>query len=110
MCIAVKNVWCASRIAREASYDKHLCGQLFFRKRRIYNLTSSAEYKLTWSEIIEIGRDVINTRMPLNGVAWYPGGSMKRSRLHHLVCFYLFHIVPAIIVDVLLLVLGYKPV
>ncbi|XP_018577756.1 putative fatty acyl-CoA reductase CG5065 [Anoplophora glabripennis] len=82
----------------------------FSRVRRIYNLTSSSQYKLSWSEIIEIGREVINTKMPLNGVAWYPGGSMKKSRLVHNVCFYLFHIVPAIIVDALLLVLGYKPV
>ncbi|KAJ8982561.1 hypothetical protein NQ317_005032 [Molorchus minor] len=45
-----------------------------FKKRRIYNLTSSSQYKISWSDIIEIGREVINTRMPLNGVAWYPGG------------------------------------
>ncbi|KAJ8956248.1 hypothetical protein NQ318_014980 [Aromia moschata] len=83
---------------------------LTYKERRIYNLTSSSQYKISWSDIIEIGREVINTRMPLNGVAWYPGGSMKRSKLYHNICFYLFHIIPAIIVDILLFLLGYKPV
>ncbi|XP_060532693.1 fatty acyl-CoA reductase 1 [Cylas formicarius] len=78
--------------------------------RWVYNLTSSAEYKITMEEIINIGRRVINTRIPLNGVAWYPGGSMKRSKIVHYICFFLFHLVPAVLVDCLLLVLGYKPV
>ncbi|XP_057664141.1 putative fatty acyl-CoA reductase CG5065 [Diorhabda carinulata] len=81
-----------------------------FGKRRIYNLTSSSEYKISWSEIIDIGREVIEKKMPLNNVAWYPGGSMKKSRLVHNICFYLFHILPAILVDALLILLGYKPV
>ncbi|CAG9814945.1 unnamed protein product, partial [Phaedon cochleariae] len=80
------------------------------KQRRVYNLTSSSEYKISWSEIIEIGRTVIEQRMPLNNVAWYPGGSMKTSRLVHNICFYLFHMLPAIIVDALLVILGYKPV
>ncbi|CAG9854647.1 unnamed protein product [Phyllotreta striolata] len=78
--------------------------------RRIYNLTSSSEYKISWSEIIEIGRKVIETKIPLNNVAWYPGGSMKTSRWVHNICFLLFHILPALFVDALLMLLGYKPV
>ncbi|ENN78884.1 hypothetical protein YQE_04673, partial [Dendroctonus ponderosae] len=80
------------------------------RKKWIFNLTSSALYKITMEEIINIGRKVINTKIPLNGVAWYPGGSMKRSKIVHYICFFLFHIIPAVLVDALLLVIGYKPV
>ncbi|KAG5888820.1 hypothetical protein JTB14_016022 [Gonioctena quinquepunctata] len=83
---------------------------LTYGERRIYNLTSSSLYKISWSEIIEIGRNVIETKMPLNNVAWYPGGSMKKSRLLHNICFYLFQMLPAILVDALLVILGYKPV
>lgn len=82
----------------------------FYRKRRIYHLTSSSEIKVSWEEIIEIGREVINTKMPLNGVVWYPGGSMKKYRWAHNLAFFFFHIIPAIFVDGLLVVLGYKPV
>ncbi|XP_061728061.1 fatty acyl-CoA reductase 1-like [Cydia pomonella] len=76
----------------------------------IVNLTSSAEIKVTWSEMIEAGREIIMNRVPLNGVAWYPGGSMKHSRLYHNICMVLFHWFPAMLVDCLLFVLGYKPV
>ncbi|EFA05233.2 putative fatty acyl-CoA reductase CG5065 [Tribolium castaneum] len=78
--------------------------------KRIFNLTSSAEYKVSFDEIIEIGRNVVSNKIPLNGVLWYPGGSMKRSRWHHNVDFFLFQLVPAVFLDALLIVLGYKPV
>ncbi|KAJ0182890.1 hypothetical protein K1T71_000866 [Dendrolimus kikuchii] len=76
----------------------------------VVNFTSSAEIKVTWSELIDTGREIIMNKVPLNGVAWYPGGSMKHSRLHHNICAFFFHWVPAFIVDTLLFCLGYKPV
>ncbi|KAL1502675.1 hypothetical protein ABEB36_007788 [Hypothenemus hampei] len=91
-------------------------GSIFFyvsekkNDKYIYNLTSSSQYKITMEDIINIGRKVIETRMPLNGVAWYPGGSMKKSRIIHLICFFFFHLIPAVLVDALLLIIGYKPV
>lgn len=81
-----------------------------FKERRIYNMCSSSEYKISHEEIIEIGRGIISKKMPLNWVVWYPGGSMKRSRLVHLICFFLFHLVPAVLIDALLVVLGYSPI
>ncbi|CAG4949395.1 unnamed protein product [Parnassius apollo] len=76
----------------------------------VINFTSSAEIKVTWSEMIDAGREIIMNRVPLNGVVWYPGGSMKHSRLHHNICLLFFHWIPAIIIDTLLFCLGYKPV
>lgn len=83
---------------------------LTYKTRQIYNLTSSHELRVTWNEIIDLGRKVIEKKMPLNGVVWYPGGSMKSSRLVHNICFFLFHTIPAVLVDTLLFCLGYKPV
>ncbi|XP_059061569.1 fatty acyl-CoA reductase 1 [Achroia grisella] len=80
------------------------------KEKNIVNFTSSAEVKVTWNEMIEAGREIITNRVPLNGVAWYPGGSMKHSRLQHNICAFFFHWVPAVIVDTLLFCLGYKPV
>ncbi|XP_072934147.1 putative fatty acyl-CoA reductase CG5065 [Epargyreus clarus] len=76
----------------------------------IYNCTSSAEVKITWSELIETGKEVIINRVPLNGVVWYPGGSMKHSRVMHNICAILFHWIPAILVDTLLFILRFDPV
>ncbi|XP_063923664.1 fatty acyl-CoA reductase 1-like [Zophobas morio] len=79
-------------------------------KHRVINVTSSSEYNLTWEEILELGKKIIYNEVPLNGAVWYPGGSTKKSRFVHNICFYLFQIVPALIIDVLLMVLGYKPI
>jgi hypothetical protein len=49
-------------------------------------------------------------RVPLNGVVWYPGGSIKKSRLLHNICVLLFHLIPAYFIDFILFVLGYPTV
>ncbi|KAL0122080.1 hypothetical protein PUN28_007091 [Cardiocondyla obscurior] len=77
--------------------------------KRVYNMTSSNEFKVTWREIIERGRK-ITEKIPLNGVVWYPGGSLKSSRLMHNICILLFHMIPAYIIDALLFLAGYKPI
>ncbi|XP_074109609.1 putative fatty acyl-CoA reductase CG5065 [Cotesia typhae] len=77
--------------------------------RRVYNLTSSHEFKVTWREIIERGRK-ITQKVPLNGVVWYPGGSMKQSRMMHNICVLLFHMIPAYFIDTLLFFTGHKPI
>lgn len=79
-------------------------------ERSIYNLTSSADIKVSWEQLINIGRWVVNNRLPLNGVLWYPGGSMKTTRLHHNICSFFYHWVPAFFLDCLLFCLGYPPV
>ncbi|XP_044763439.1 putative fatty acyl-CoA reductase CG5065 [Coccinella septempunctata] len=80
------------------------------KKQRFFNLTSTSDYQFSWEEIIEMGKKIVYTRMPFNQCVWYPGGSMKKSRIHHAICFYLFQIIPALFIDLLLLILGYKPV
>ncbi|XP_012056999.1 PREDICTED: putative fatty acyl-CoA reductase CG5065 [Atta cephalotes] len=78
-------------------------------EKRVFNMTSSAEIKITWAEIIKRGRK-ITERIPLNGVAWYPGGSLKKSRLMHNICILFFHMIPAYIIDAFLFLAGYKPI
>lgn len=78
--------------------------------RRIYHLVSSAEIKVSWKELIDCGRWIIVNKLPLNGVVWYPGGSMKSNRLLHNICCILFHWIPAILIDCLLFCLRYPPV
>lgn len=65
---------------------------------------------MSWEEIIEEGKKVIFKDIPLNGAVWYPGGSIKKSRFVHNICFFLFQLIPAILIDGLLMIMGYKPV
>lgn len=41
------------------------------KERNVLHFTSSDEFKVSWQEIVELGRRVIEERLPLNGVAWY---------------------------------------
>ncbi|KAK6633631.1 hypothetical protein RUM43_001220 [Polyplax serrata] len=77
--------------------------------RRYFHFTSSEEIRISWEELILMGRK-ITEEIPLNGVVWYPGGSMKKSKLLHTICVILFHYIPAYFIDTLLFFLGYKPI
>ncbi|XP_071441027.1 putative fatty acyl-CoA reductase CG5065 [Hetaerina americana] len=78
-------------------------------EKRVYNLTSSSEHKISWEEILDIGK-AVSKYIPLNGIVWYPGGSMKRSKTVHLICVFLFHTIPAYVLDALIMLSGHKPV
>nr|CAD7433814.1 unnamed protein product [Timema monikensis] len=78
-------------------------------EKRIYHLTSSSEIRVSWEEIIERGRR-ITEKIPLNNIAWYPGGSMKKSKLLHNICVFFFHLLPAYFIDSLIFLAGHKPI
>ena len=73
-------------------------------------MTTSEEVRVSWDGIIELGRHIIETKIPLNGVVWYPGGSLKRRRWQHNICVVLFHYLPAYFLDLLIYLAGYDPV
>lgn len=73
-------------------------------------MVSSAEIKVSWQEVVDLGRWIVKNKLPLNGVFWYPGGSMKSSRLHHNITCFLYHWIPAYVIDFLLICLRYPPV
>lgn len=67
------------------------------------------DLQITWEEIVELGKEV-SSRIPFNQLLWYPNGIMTKSKLWHNIHVVLFQLIPAVFVDLLLLVLGYKPV
>ncbi|XP_067632986.1 putative fatty acyl-CoA reductase CG5065 isoform X2 [Eurosta solidaginis] len=89
---------------------RHLTANDRSQLNRVAHLTSSSDIKVSWNEIIECGRWVIENKIPLNGVAWYPGGSMKSNYYVHFVYMVLLHWLPALVVDALLILLRYPPV
>ncbi|CAG9131844.1 unnamed protein product [Plutella xylostella] len=79
-------------------------------RRLVALVVAEAANTYLWKELLDIGREVMETRVPLDWVAWYPGGSMTRHRWLHRSRTLLFHWLPAIIVDSILFCLGVKPV
>lgn len=78
-------------------------------RKSVCHLTSNKDYKITWQEITDIGKDIVTSKIPFNSTLWYPGGSMTQSRVFHYICCILFHWIPAYILDLLILVSGNKP-
>ncbi|XP_075218822.1 fatty acyl-CoA reductase 1 isoform X2 [Lycorma delicatula] len=80
------------------------------RKRTIAHLTSSMEWQVSWQEIIDMGKQIVTEKIPLNNAVWYPGGSMKKSKLLHQICVFFFHMLPAYFLDTIIVLSGHKPV
>ncbi|XP_066904622.1 putative fatty acyl-CoA reductase CG5065 [Halyomorpha halys] len=84
--------------------------KLGFKENYVYNLTTNSEWQITWQQIIDVGKDIATNDIPLSGAVWYPGGSMKRSRIIHNICVILFHMIPAYFLDAIIYLSGNKPV
>ncbi|XP_073965495.1 putative fatty acyl-CoA reductase CG5065 isoform X1 [Choristoneura fumiferana] len=74
---------------------------------QFFNITLSKTLHFTWGNMIKIGEDWIN-EYPLTVALWYPGGSIKSWWLSHQVCLVLTQLLPAVLIDALLFLLGKK--
>ncbi|XP_063924697.1 putative fatty acyl-CoA reductase CG5065 [Zophobas morio] len=83
-----------------------------YKKLRIFNLTASEETErmgVTTEKVLEMGKDIINNKVAFNTVLWYPNGSLKQCRIHHYFDFFFFQLVPALLVDAILFIIGSRP-
>ncbi|CAH0713003.1 unnamed protein product, partial [Brenthis ino] len=74
---------------------------------RICNITQSGYNPITWGEALDMGRVHVQ-EFPFSVCLWYPGGSPKSSRLHHLIAVFFFHFLPAYFVDMICILMGKK--
>ncbi|XP_063924888.1 putative fatty acyl-CoA reductase CG5065 [Zophobas morio] len=81
-----------------------------YKKRRVYNFTASDEVKVTFKELIDVGRRIVTNELPFDWTLWYPGGGITHSRIRHALVFFFFQLVPAIFIDAILFVFGFKPI
>lgn len=59
------------------------------------------------TEYIYTGRVHLH-EYPSSVCLWYPGGSTKNSKLHHMIASFFFHLLPAYFIDLLMLLMGKK--
>ncbi|OWR46525.1 fatty-acyl CoA reductase 4, partial [Danaus plexippus plexippus] len=74
---------------------------------RVCNITQSDQNPITWDEAINLGRVHLH-EFPSSVCLWYPGGSTKNSKLHHMIASFFFHLLPAYFIDLLMLLMGKK--
>ncbi|XP_034933679.1 putative fatty acyl-CoA reductase CG5065 [Chelonus insularis] len=73
----------------------------------VYNVTQSGVVPVTWGEIVERGKKVA-FNYPFETCIWYPGGDIHSSKFVHNLIVFFFHIIPAYIIDFLLLIFRQK--
>jgi fatty acyl-CoA reductase len=56
-----------------------------------------------------LGKETIQNDYPFNQILWYPNITMTQYRWLHNIRAFLFHWIPAYVVDFLLQILGYQP-
>lgn len=81
--------------------------QLLCRPKHIpvFNVTCSDSKKVTWREVLDLGRD-LNVQYPFEAGVWYPGGDMTTNKLVHTLKLFFFQWVPAYIIDFLMFCFG----
>lgn len=75
----------------------------------IVHFTSSNEIRLTWEDMAILGKETIQNDYPFNQILWYPNITMTQYRWLHSIRAFIFHWIPAYVVDFLLQILGYQP-
>ncbi|XP_066998515.2 putative fatty acyl-CoA reductase CG5065 [Anabrus simplex] len=74
----------------------------------VINVVSGKDKRVTWGEVLNNGRRHLYNN-PLSNTVWYPDGSIKSSKLVHLLCVIFFHFLPAYVIDILLTLCRKKP-
>lgn len=73
----------------------------------VYNMNAIDEKNVTWGEVLNRGKAVIYEN-PFQAGFWYPNGEMTKNRTLFLFYVFVFHSVPAYLIDFLLLCFGQK--
>lgn len=67
----------------------------------VYNLSSNKRQRITWRELVSIGREHIR-EYPFEMILWYPDGAPRTNWLAHTLLVFFFQTVPAYFIDFLL--------
>ncbi|XP_026281355.1 putative fatty acyl-CoA reductase CG5065 isoform X2 [Frankliniella occidentalis] len=75
---------------------------------QVYHMTSGNSNPLLWREYVGLTVQKCHEK-PCTGMTWYPDAKVRSSYHRCLVVAYLFHLFPAIFVDLLARLTGHKP-
>lgn len=72
------------------------------------NVTEGGRNELTWEHAIYTGEKIV-IENPFSGPLWYPGGKITSSAIRHWFAVMFLHLLPAYLLDGLIVVCGNKP-
>ncbi|XP_011859795.1 PREDICTED: putative fatty acyl-CoA reductase CG5065 [Vollenhovia emeryi] len=77
-------------------------------KPMFLNVTTNVDNPISWGDAIEIGKKHVYA-YPFSQPLWYPGGGVTSFKMLHWFAVIFFHIIPAYLLDTLLVITGNKP-
>lgn len=72
------------------------------------NVTESGDNPISWATSLKTGKKHFQAN-PFSRVLWYPNGIMTSSKIIHWFCVVFFHMLPAYLLDTLIVLTGNKP-
>ncbi|KAJ1520571.1 hypothetical protein ONE63_003683 [Megalurothrips usitatus] len=100
----VANLIIASAWGAAAAGTGAGCG----RDIQVYHMTSGNSNPLLWREYVSLSIQKCREK-PCTGMTWYPDAKVRRSYRRCVLVMYLFHLLPAVFVDLLARLAGQKP-
>ncbi|KAL6420855.1 hypothetical protein ACFW04_014381 [Cataglyphis niger] len=73
----------------------------------VFNVTQGDIIRITYCEILEKGRQILY-EYPFEGQVWYPDGDIRSNKFVHNIFIFFFHIIPAYLIDFLMLLFRQK--
>ncbi|XP_053995401.1 putative fatty acyl-CoA reductase CG5065 [Hylaeus anthracinus] len=73
----------------------------------VFNITQSGVVSITWGEVLEKGKKIAY-KYPFEGQVWYPAGDIHSNKFVHNLFVFFFHIIPAYLIDFLMLIFQQK--
>ncbi|KAH0534419.1 putative fatty acyl-CoA reductase CG5065 isoform X1 [Cotesia glomerata] len=73
----------------------------------VYNITQSGVRPISWADVVQKGK-TIAYNYPFEAGIWYPDGDIRSSKFIHNLFVLFFHILPAYLIDFLLLIFRQK--
>ncbi|XP_068147838.1 fatty acyl-CoA reductase 1 [Drosophila tropicalis] len=73
----------------------------------VYNITNADHRKMTMGTVVEMSKR-INKQIPFNAGLWYPDPCVTTNEYYHKFNVIMFHMLPAYLLDFLMLILGQK--
>ncbi|XP_012062228.1 PREDICTED: putative fatty acyl-CoA reductase CG8306, partial [Atta cephalotes] len=73
----------------------------------VINITQNNIRPITWAEILQKGKKCIY-EYPFDGQIWFPDGDIRSSKFVHNLFVFFFHIIPAYLIDFLMLIFRQK--
>ncbi|KAL0125701.1 hypothetical protein PUN28_004638 [Cardiocondyla obscurior] len=73
----------------------------------VVNITQGNVRPITWGEVLETGRTKLH-EYPFEGQVWFPDGDIRSTKFIHNLFVFFFHLIPAYLIDFLMLILRQK--